>query len=1065
MTRVQKGSVVVLSIAVLVWVELAGRRLLEDDRTRFVRAVRGERPVAGRLSWDFEYAPPGGAAGRRREGDAGERRRIERAIEHATERRATPQNLAARGVVRAFNGQAARAVPDLERAARLVPGDSKVLSDLAVAYLARARQQDDPYDLILALAAADRAVAADNASPAARYNRALALEGLFLLHQAREDWEGYLQLDQQSGWAQEARAHLAGPAPAEVWKDQRTRLDDAVRYGDGEVVAEIVRRFSQEARRYVEEDLLGEWAAAVETRRPGDAERTLGRARVIARALADLRQEHLPEEAVAAVDRALAGKGGVGRPERLAVLVEGHRTYREARQRYGKGDLAGADALFERSRRSFERADSPMARWAAFYRAGVQQRRLRFGAVLDALQPIVQAPENQRYPGLLARAWWTTGMARLANAEPAAALDSYRAALEFAKQAGAAEDIAGVQNVLGEVFDYLGDWRQAWNHHYAALAASPRIGRNTQRLIAIVDAAAEACLQRGEEPASRFFHEEVVRLARESGSPVDLTLALLRKSGTSWHIGEHAQALRGLAEARLHLAEIADPDQRARLEADLLVAESQVLTAGDAASADELDRALAFSRERGNHFLLGRLYLASARAQLARGDLGRAEEDLRRGIGEFERQRQRVPEEELRVSFFGRAQDLFEELVRLQVRMGQREAALDSAERGRARALLDHLGPLAEERERAVAGAIDSLPAAEIRTALPRGVALVEYVLLADRLLAWVVRADGIDLVEKKVDAARLGKLAGRFGADLAGGAPVAALARAANLYDVLLRPLLPRLRGVQTLVFIPDKALHAIPFAALYDRATRRYLVEDRAVAIAPSATFYVEALRRDRELAAQRRGDVLAVGNPRFDRRFAPDLPDLPDAEAEAKALVAAHPGSNLLTGEQATKAAFLAAAGLHEVVHFAGHAVANPDFPLQSYLLLAPAGGTGSGLLFAHELYGRRFARTRLAVLAACSTAAGPASGEGVMSLARGFLAAGVPAVVASLWNVNDRPVEKLLRVFYERLGRGADAAAALRGAQLALLSDPDPDARSATTWAAFELLGGTSALQGH
>src|SRR5262249_17445780 len=137
-------------------------------------------------------------------------------------------------------------------------------------------------------------------------------------------------------------------------------------------------------------------------------------------------------------------------------------------------------------------------------------------------------------------------------------------------------------------------------------------------------------------------------------------------------------------------------------------------------------------------------------------------------------------------------------------------------------------------------------------------------------------------------------------------------------------------------------------------------------------------------------------------------------------------------------------------------------NTNSPLYSILVFAPGNGhsnNDSGALHAYELYGRRFARTRLVVLAACRTASGRrARGEGIASLARPFLAAGVPAVIASLWNADDRAATQLFTIFHERRIAGEDSVAALRSAQLSLLNSSDTALRSPAMWASFVLLGG-------
>jgi CHAT domain-containing protein len=127
------------------------------------------------------------------------------------------------------------------------------------------------------------------------------------------------------------------------------------------------------------------------------------------------------------------------------------------------------------------------------------------------------------------------------------------------------------------------------------------------------------------------------------------------------------------------------------------------------------------------------------------------------------------------------------------------------------------------------------------------------------------------------------------------------------------------------------------------------------------------------------------------------------------------------------------------------------------LLSRLAFASANNPDSSL-FAHEIATMRFTRTRLVVLAACSTAAGVVSrAEGAMSVARPFLAAGVPQVIASQWDVDDRSTSELFIAFHQALSKSADPVSALRTAQLSLLRRDDPRLASPSAWGAFVALG--------
>ena len=94
-----------------------------------------------------------------------------------------------------------------------------------------------------------------------------------------------------------------------------------------------------------------------------------------------------------------------------------------------------------------------------------------------------------------------------------------------------------------------------------------------------------------------------------------------------------------------------------------------------------------------------------------------------------------------------------------------------------------------------------------------------------------------------------------------------------------------------------------------------------------------------------------------------------------------------------------------------------------------------------------------RADLVVLSGCATGLGRLSGDGIFGLARGFIYAGTPSVVASLWDVSDRATAFLMDRFYAGLARGLDKAAALRAAQRATRARY----RHPSLWAAFMLIG--------
>jgi CHAT domain-containing protein len=200
-------------------------------------------------------------------------------------------------------------------------------------------------------------------------------------------------------------------------------------------------------------------------------------------------------------------------------------------------------------------------------------------------------------------------------------------------------------------------------------------------------------------------------------------------------------------------------------------------------------------------------------------------------------------------------------------------------------------------------------------------------------------------------------------------------------------------------------------------------------------------------------RRGErLLSVGNPDFDREENRNLRDLQSAEAEAKAVAVGYEKPIGLFGGEATKDEFLRNFADVEVVHFAGHFLANRQSPGNSKLLFA------GGELRSSELGTHKLPRSKLVVLSACDTGLDSYDkGEGAIGIARTFLALGAPVVVASQWKVDSEPTKDLMVKFHRnRKERGLASAESLRRAQLELLSADST--RQPFYWAAFALFGG-------
>lgn len=386
----------------------------------------------------------------------------------------------------------------------------------------------------------------------------------------------------------------------------------------------------------------------------------------------------------------------------------------------------------------------------------------------------------------------------------------------------------------------------------------------------------------------------------------------------------------------------------------------------------------------------------------------------------------------------------------------------------------------------------------EIAGLLDPGALLLEYSLGEERSFLWAVGAAGLRSFvlpprEKIEDLAR------RVFAELSTVEAGAAHKKNTEaLSRILLEPVWKEMADIQRLVVVPDAALHALPFSALpvpppgrgWSSVDRKDLLEHCEVVYLPSATTL--ALQRRRlesrppapKWAAVLADPVFAPDDPRLAGpskavrtaaardpqrgrdavRLLPSFERLPASRREAEAIAALAPDGQVWKAFdlQANRDAVLSGE-LHayRVVHFATHGIADTRNPELSGLVLSlvdTAGKPREGFVGLSDIYDLDLAAD-LVVLSGCRTALGKeVRGEGLMGLTRGFLYAGVPRVVGSLWPVQDRTTKELMSRFYQAMWQqGLPPAAALREAQRSLRNGRDRRYHNPYSWAAFVLQG--------
>ncbi len=291
--------------------------------------------------------------------------------------------------------------------------------------------------------------------------------------------------------------------------------------------------------------------------------------------------------------------------------------------------------------------------------------------------------------------------------------------------------------------------------------------------------------------------------------------------------------------------------------------------------------------------------------------------------------------------------------------------------------------------------------------------------------------------------------------------------------YRTLLEPVI-EFNGNRRLVIVPDGPLAYLPFELLLTSDAGSggnnyrdlpYLLRELPVSYSYSATLWQESLRkssfsRRRVLAMAPAYEYLSMPGEDIvsSRQYYRDkLVPLPGAREEAERIAGLMDGVALLDDE-ATEGNFKSIAAEYDLLHFAMHTLIDDDNPMFSKLVFSDTEtGDEDGLLNTYEIYNLEL-NAGLAVLSSCRSGYGEMRrGEGIMSLARGFLYAGVPSIVMTHWEIEDKSGAEIMVGFYRYLLKGYRKDEALRLARIDFLDSSDQLRAHPYFWGAYVCIG--------
>lgn len=251
-----------------------------------------------------------------------------------------------------------------------------------------------------------------------------------------------------------------------------------------------------------------------------------------------------------------------------------------------------------------------------------------------------------------------------------------------------------------------------------------------------------------------------------------------------------------------------------------------------------------------------------------------------------------------------------------------------------------------------------------------------------------------------------------------------------------------------ERVLLVPDGLLNLLPLSALPTGSERRGVDEMKAYVRIPSASILLNLRSEHGKTETHSEASVLAVAGGRT-----PDGHELEGAVREVESLNRHYERAEVLLLPSARMPLGPRELSAYDVLHFATHTRVNDQNPWQSAIQLDP-GGEGTSLRAA-DIAAMRLP-VDLVVLSSCASAAGRIlSGEGVLGLSSAFISAGSPAVVATLWPVDDATTVGFMETFYAELAAQENVATALRRAQGRLRDDPATE--HPFFWAGFILVG--------
>ena len=922
-------------------------------------------------------------------------------------------------------------------------------------------------DLSLANEHFSQALQKESKSAEALFNQSLCLERLGLIDQAMESWERYLRLDPESEWAVEARARLDA---LKKQKDKtffdRDRIFrnfiDAYGSGDEESIRRSFVLGSRQSWNLITELLLDQYLELRSRGRHAEAQNRLD-ILITAGRIESSRSGDLYTRDLAAFYRTTG-------PEQAMLLSSARRVFGEAYEK-NKKSMKEALTLYQQARRMFALAGSRCEVALADLMIGFfYVRASEFQTAGKIAEALARDSRERSYLWLLTRSLYLIADINTSQNRPARGIEYSRLALSIAERKQDWNEKIGILGQLASAHGLLGAHEESMNYARQALDLARIHPVDPAILWLIYRVSADALSAFSRLFTSAAFEKQALLLAIDMKRPLRISRSYGFLSEIYGKLNNYQEAIE-LAGKDLRIGhEYGDSPAGLDIQAHALLRLGHLYReVGSLAEAlNAFNDCIRISESRG--LLYERLDAHRGRLMVyaAKRDYSSAWAELDKALQMFELNRRKIDDDQLRISFLETGQDIYALGIELSLTLQNNyQEAFRYAEQGRARSLLDLMSPISGPSLKGVnsESANQPMTLSQIRDLIPASAQIIQYSSLPKSLHIWALSKSDFLGTTKNISSDELSRKVNEYldcikVPKLNDRAEV--LAR--ELYAILIKPIEKRLDPGKEIFIVPDRPFNSFPFGALIDPESGKYLIEKYIISIAPSSTVFILCSHIAKQKEAFSVEGCLSIGQSVF-KQSALLNSALPSTRTEVEQVAAWYGNrSKLLFDSAATEDSVRREIGNSEVIHIATHGLVNERKPEYSGLALweesEASPPDNDGLLQAGEISRMKLPRAKLVILSACRTLIGrDYHGEGMVGLARAFIASGAPVVISSLWNVDSHMTAKMMNDLHRyRTQSKMSTARAIREAQLEMLRQDSLNYRRPYSWAGFVVVGG-------